>query len=357
MPTDKDGNGAKKGLTAAQKAAAARATAQAKASKPVVKSGQASAAAVAATAARNKAIADMWAKGGQTGQWAVGQGNANAAANAAIGTGYQDPFNGVDPLSALLAGINGSGAAGGGGGSGGGSSADAAAKAHALEMNLWRQIDALNQQEQQGLGAINDSYGKQGAAIDQLGAANTAGFDQYGNQLGAAQAGSQERLRQLLGELQGSAAATRGTSAGIFQGGDQALQGIGQQYAAMAKERAAGANSTLNAFGAGNIQASNGAQDYVTAARTNNAQQATAADQLYGTRSNAYNGLNSDASTQNDAKFNSLMANLAAQRQSSSAQTAQQKAQLAIQQQQAAQQLQLQTSAQRAALNGQLTGA
>jgi len=238
--------------------------------------------------------------------------------NAQIPT-YQDPFNGVNPLQALLQGLNPSGgrsgggggrSRGGGGGSGGPSAADVAARNKAID-------DMLAQE-----------YG----SLDTLGASQHAAYDARNTQLQGIQAGADQRLTGILGGLQQGAQATQGTTQQAFNTGDAQLQQLLSQYQQMAHARDATNNTTLGAFGAGQVNPTgSGVEDLISAGRVNNQMQGQAYNQLYASRGNMYNGLGADARMQNGQTFDALLAKLAQERAATDQQNAAQRAQYGIQ--------------------------
>lgn len=224
---------------------------------------------------------------------------------------YVDPYNGLSPLDAMLMGMNqnggGSGSGGGGsGGSGGSSAADLAAQKAAYQQML--------------------------AAYDYQNAANDESFDARSKSLTDLQGQGDARLAALVSQLAASRDSARTGVQSSYANTDAQLQVLQAQQAQNVAGREAGANRTLQAFGADPTVSGGGnaALDQLMAARMQNTQLGGAADASFANRSNVYNGLTGDASMQYQNMYTQLQAQLQAQRQQAAIAAAQQRAALGI---------------------------
>lgn len=270
---------------------------------------------------------------------------AQNAGNQMLGAPTGDPFNdqpwtaALDQLFGILGPGSGGGSGGGGGGRGGGGAGrprdpdplgwNATARVQGLDSGYNAMLEALNRQRDATLGAMDRRR-------DDMTAANQAGVD---------------RVNQILADLNANAATTRGEVAGSFRQGDQVLADLTNQYAQMVAARQPGVAQTIQAFGGDPAMAFGDpsmVQDMLTAQRANLARVGQADDALYANRSNVYQGLNADVSTQRQQMFDQLMARLLADRQVAEQQAAAQAAQLAMQRQQAILQAQAEEQARRA---------
>lgn len=238
---------------------------------------------------------------------------AYANAQAAMPAQYVDPFNGLSPMDAYLMGNDITSSNGGGGGSAGGSGGSAAADAAELER-------------------LKLAYAQMGSALDYQNAATDTSFADRGKSLTDLQSQGDARLQALMAQLASSRDGARTSAAGSFANTGNALAQLAAQYGEQAANRDAGANRSLQAFGAQPVVGGSGnaAQDYLMGAQVQNTQLGGAADAAYVNRSNVYNGLNSDTSMQYNNMYTQLQAQLAAARQQEAIAAAQRKAQLAI---------------------------
>jgi hypothetical protein len=266
------------------------------------------------------------------------------AGGAVLGAGANDPLGNAtvdEAYAALLAGYGPAGQNGsGGGGGGGGGSSGRPGDPDPLGWN------AIAQQQ-----AMEKGYAEMLAAQDAKTAALQAGYDTRTAGLNSANQAGAAQMARLQGELQAQAAGTRGQVAGSYQGGQDALQGILGQYQQMIQGRQAPAAQTLQAFGAAPgaaVSDPSGVQNMLVAQQANLARVGQADDALFANRGNVYNGLNQDVTTQRQQGFDMLMAKLLAEQQATSAASASERAQLAMQQQQAMLQLQAQEQARKA---------
>jgi hypothetical protein len=270
--------------------------------------------------------------------------------NSWLDTEPQDPYNGMTWMDAMdsmfgpggVYGSNPNGSGGGrsGGGGGGGGGSGRPGDPDPLGWNSIAQSQAVSS----GYQAMLDALAKQQAAV-------MGGFDTRQSGMAAANQASIDRMNQLMGELNTNAAATRQNVAGSYAQADQSLEGLMNQYAGMVQSRQPQVSQTIQAFGGDPAQAfgdPRGVQDMLTAQRANLMRVGQADDALFANRSNVYNGLNADVSTQRQQMFDQLMAKLLADRQQADAQGAQAQAQMAMQQQQAMLQLAQQEQARRA---------
>jgi hypothetical protein len=268
----------------------------------------------------------------------------SAAQNAGGPAAAADPWGNMTPdqyFAALMGagGVSGSGGSGSGGVGGGGGSG----RPGDPDPLGW---NAIAQQQ-----ALEKGYAEMLAAQDAKTAALQAGFDTRTTGLNSANQAGAEQMARLQAQLAQQAAGTRGEVAGSYQGGQAALQGILGQYQQMIQGRQAPAAQTLQAFGAAPgaaVSDPSGVQNMLVAQQANLARVGQADDALFANRGNVYNGLNQDVTTQRQQGFDMLMAKLLAEQQATSAASASERAQLAMQQQQAMLQLQAQEQARKA---------
>jgi hypothetical protein len=233
------------------------------------------------------------------------QARSTAAANNALGPGYVDPYNGASIFD-LLGGMRTPSSPGGGGGGGGYSGPSAATKAAYAKM-----LQTLKDQQ----------------------AANLGTFDTRQTSLNDAFTQGKTRLDGIMGTLTSGAAATRGTVADSYAGGDARLAQLAQQFQAMEAARSGAAGNTLQAFGANpaDVTRQYGATDLVNAQRSALAGVGAADDAMYANRGNVYNAFMGDVGTQNSQGLQMLLAQLAAQKQQQQMADQQALAQLGIQ--------------------------
>lgn len=218
---------------------------------------------------------------------------SKAAAANAVPTMGPDAYNGANLLD-ILAGMNNGntprgGSGGGGGGYGGGGPSAMTTQAFA------QMLQTLKDQQ----------------------AANMKTFDTRDASLRTNMTDAGTRLTGIIGGLNDTAAATRGTVANSYAGSDAKLASLMQQFAADEAARTYGAGQTVSMFGGAPsmLDRNYGAVDTINAQRAMLGGQAGAADAMYANRGNVYNGLTGDVQFQNSQMFDALLAQLAAQKQ------------------------------------------
>lgn len=271
------------------------------------------------------------------------QWGAQNAGSQMMGSPSQDTYN-EQSWTELLDGMFGMfGPGSGGSGSRGGGGGGGAVRPSDPDPMSWNAIAQVQNMER-GYGAMLEALRAQQNA--QLGALDTRRIG-----METANAASQQRLNQILNDLNANAAATRTNVQGSFAQGDQALANLMNQYTGMVAQRQPGVANTIQAFGGNPAEAfgdQSSIQDMITAQRANLARVGQADDAFYANRGNVYGGLSSDVSTRNQQVFDQLMAQLLAERQQTESQNAAAQAQLAMQQQQAILQAQAAEQARRA---------
>jgi hypothetical protein len=198
---------------------------------------------------------------------------------------------------------------------------------------------------------MEKGYAEMLAALDAKNKALMGGFDTRTAGLNTANQTGIDQMARIQGELAARAGEARGQVAGSYQGGQDQLSQILNQYQQMVAGRQAPAAQTLQAFGAdpgAAVSDPSAIQNMMVAQQANLARVGQADDALFANRGNVYNGLNQDVSTQRQQGFDMLMARLLAEKQATEQSGAAERAQLAMQQQQAMLQLQAEEQARRA---------
>jgi hypothetical protein len=258
-----------------------------------------------------------------------------------------DAYNDATPMQAFMnlfgaggiAGAGGGGSGGGGGGGGGGGRATPV-DPDPMGLNSAARIQGLEK-----------GYAEMLAAQDAKNAAMQAGFATRTTGLNTANQTGIDQMARIQAELAQRAAGARGQVASSYQGGQDQLSQILNQYQQMVAGRQAPAGQTLQAFGANPgaaVSDPSAVQNMMIAQQANLARVGQADDALFANRANVYNGLNQDVSTQRQQGFDSLMARLLAEQQTASATSAAERAQIAMQQQQEMLRLQAEEQARKA---------